>query len=372
LTRSARRARLGAVFGLFALGATLSFAGCATIAGLDQEYREKGGCEAILPPAARGGEDPGGDIDFTVALRQVDLDEQDETPRYGYDLDAKCSCTFDEQSCALPSGFNPDEQICDDARGLDNGTGVALSRVSSFAAAAISSPVLNAGATAGAWSLLVRVRGYAGGPDDDKVEVAVYETPGRPLDPPLWNGADVWPIANTSVLPGSMSPDAPLLVDANAYVRGGILVARLPSLHLLFFGADSRLSFNLASVILSARVEPSGGGYALVEGTIAGRWSLPEVFATLSDFRFNGDEKLCRADIAYLQLKDIFCSAVDIALEPEAGVPGEDGGVPACDAISFGIRFDAEPAKLGAITDPAPPPSNPCGPDLDPIGDRCM
>ncbi len=366
------RARIGAFCVLAGVGAAFGEAGCATLAGLDDDYQPAPVCDPVRPTAAPGVKNVGGDVEFVVAFRKVDLDEDDEAPRIGYDIDGKCSCTIDGQSCAPPSWAEAKDEVCDDPRGLDNATGIALARISDLANGGVTSILINEGSALGQWSVLVRVKGYSGTPDDDQVEVSVYETPGRAAMPPAWDGTDVWPVSNTSVAPGSMNVDAPIRVDPAAYVRGGVLVARIEEFPLLFVAPTVRMPINIVAATLTAKIEPAaGGGYRLNEGTISAKWPIPAVFQALSGLRFGAtaEDKLCRTDVIYLQVRGLFCSEIDILLDPEA--MGAEGGAPQCNAMSFGMGFEAEPIVLGAVTDPAPPPSTMCEAGLDPIDDEC-
>jgi hypothetical protein len=340
--------------------------GCATIAGLDEEFQHAPECNPTVAPAAPSVQNAGDSIEFSTTIRTVDLDEEDDVPRFGYDLDGKCSCTVDGPSCTRPNFVDPKKETCDDARGLDNGAGIALSRVSTLAAGSISSIVVNEGANQGLWSLIIRVRDYSGMPNDDHVKVAIYETPG--LMKPNWDGLDTWPISKATVGP-SGTIDDPVNFDDKAYVHDGILVARIPKGRLVLRAPTAHLPIDLVDLILSAKITPgSGGNWRLVEGTLAGKWSLPALFKDLSQFRYGSDvmKKLCRDDILYLQVKNLFCSATDILDAATAA------GQTECNAISFGMRFDTESIQLGAVADPLPDPPPECDPGYDPTSDTCM
>lgn len=339
--------------------------GCATIAGLDEDFAHADTCNPIVPPSAPTIKNAGDTIEFTAAVRTIDLDEEDDEPRFGFDLDGKCSCKTDGQGCKRPAYIDVKKEICDDERGLDNGTGIALARLNALASGAISSILLNEGATQGYWSLLIRVRGYSGTPNDDQVNVAVYETPG--LTAPKWNGEDIWPVANDTV--GSTGTvDDPLNVDDKAYVHDGVLVARIPKTRLLLRASKLNLPIDLFNLTISAKIaEASAGKWRLTEGTLAAKWSHPALFKGLSEFRYdtNLEKKLCRDDIIYLQVKNYFCSSTDVLEDPAAGESAE------CNAISFGMRFDTESAQLGMVTAPLPPPDPLCNSGFDPITDTC-
>lgn len=339
--------------------------GCATIAGLDEDFAHAPTCTHIVPPSKPSVKNAGDTIEFTSAIRTIDLDEEDDDPRFGYDLDNKCSCTTDGPSCKRPAYIDANKEICDDAQGLDNGTGVALARINTLASGAISSILINEGTTQGAWTLLIRVRNYSGSANDDRVSVAIYETPG--MMAPAWNGTDSWPVSNSTV--GSTGTvDEPLNFDDAAYVRDGILVAHIPKTRLAFRSTRLNLPIDLFDLTVTAKiVEAASGSFRLTEGTVAAKWSHPALFKGLSEFRYdeNLEKKLCRDDIIYLQVKNLFCSSTDILENPGAGENAE------CNAISFGMRFDTEAAQLGMVTAPLPPPDPLCNINFDPISDVC-
>jgi len=338
--------------------------GCATIAGLDEDFQHAPVCDPLVPPTASNVTGAGDDIEFVTAIRTIDLDEEDDTPRFGYDIDGKCTCTLDGPSCKRPAYVDVKKETCDDVRGIDNGAGVAFARINALAAGAISSVLINQGAAQGLWSLLIRVSKYSGTPNDDRVTVALHETPG--MIAPAWNGTDVWPVSNASV-DGSI--DKPIIVDDEAYVRDGLLVARLPGMRMRFRGEQVDLVISAISVTLTARIVDAGGGtFRLTEGTMAGKWTHAALFDALDGFRYGlgGTNKLCRGEIVYIQVKNMFCSATDVR-EAE----GQNDGTEFCDAISLGLRFDTERAALGAIADPAPPPDGSCDPGSEPGSDSC-
>lgn len=352
--------------GIFVGGALVAGLGngCATIAGLDEDFQHAPVCDPLVPTPAPSIDNAGDTTEFTAAIRSVDLDEGDETPRFGFDMDGKCSCTYDGQGCTRPAYVDSKKETCDDPRGIDNGTGVALARINGLAGGAISSILINDGTEQGTWSLLIRVRDYSGTPEDDHVTVAIYETPG--LAGPLWNGMDVWPVSKTSV-GSSGTVDDPIHIDNAAYVHNGELVAHLPTIRLAFRSPTLYLPIELISVTVSGKiVQASAGGFRLTEGTLAGIWTHDLLFKGLSGFRYktNLDSKLCRDDIIYLQVKNYFCSATDVIANPGAGSTE-------CDAVSYGMRFDTESVKLGMVADPLPEPPPACSAGFDPISDKC-
>lgn len=180
---------------LFGVAMAAVPSGCAAISGLNGDYRQGTGgggggggtggtggsapaCNHLVPPLPPVMSNGGGDIDIVTAIRRVDLDEQQSDLLYGFDIDGLCSCTLDEQSCTLPFWVDPKEAVCDDLRGLDNAAGLALAKLNGLSGGSINSVLLNSEIDSGDWSLLFRLRNYNGAPDDDNVELSVYETTG--------------------------------------------------------------------------------------------------------------------------------------------------------------------------------------------------
>jgi len=192
----------------------------------------------------------------------------------------------------------------------------------------------------------------------------VYTTPGiRALGGvPAWMGTDEWPVFR-SALADQVTLDTPAVFDPQAYVSGGVLVGRIARMPLQLRSAIYSLTVTLSQVVISATVEPAEGGYRLKDGTLAGSWGLPDIFQGLSEFRLFG-QPICTDNDEYTSIKPAFCDRVDMRVE---------GGAPEapCDAVSFGLRFLAEPALLyvDPFDDEMVTPA--CEPTLDPMFDTC-
>ena len=309
------------------------------------------------PPAVKG---KGGSVDFTAALRSIDLGEtMASMPKVGLDLDGVCTCPG-PPSCAELSWAEGSH--CDAADGRDNATGQAFSLINTqLQMPIINSALFSQQADSGAWSILLRVRDYDGGDDDDQVEVDVYPTTGLGTKP-TWDGTDTWPVTD-SALVDKTSLDQPVYKDPGAYVSGGVLVAKIPALPLLFVGPGVHLQLDLGEATLSATLVPAdGGGFRLTGGTLAATWKLSSVFADLAGLRVNGNSSLCVGSGYYAIIKQQLCNATDLA--------SSGGSTAPCDALSFGMSFEAWPAVLGAATAVAPL-TNGCPMTTDPTNDAC-
>lgn len=335
------------------------------------------------PPAAA---DPSNeDVEVIVAVRTVDFGEGDLTsgPLVGFDLDGRCSCADDGPTCMTPE---PAKQACDGPQGIDNGI------AELFGAAAIfdesfTSTYHATRADAGAWSILVRIRGYNGEANDNQVQVAMFPSGGLDEDPchdgspPAWDGSDAWPIMSVSLEgpggggggggaggaacgdpePAGYSLENPKYVDDAAYVTNHVLVASLPEAGIALDATGAGI--NLVGGFLTGTLEQVGGAWHLTNGTLAGRWPLADLFGAFSDLGSDGDG-LCTDDSTYQLIRDAICGKRDITAQIS-------GPTATCDAVSFGMAFQAEPAQLGVIYLTDDGGTSSCPPGTDPKEDTC-
>ncbi len=420
-------AGVGSLAGLVALRA-----GCADVLGFEETYHLAPGVGGAGGGTGGGGaggdglcshkrwpppptQSDGGpdDVDFVVAMRTIDFGEGDvgDGPRVGFDLDARCTCLGEEGSCIPPSGSGVD--LCDGPGGIDNGVAAAFNVVVQFYPG-FSTEAQNQGIADGKWSILVRVSGYNGGLHDARVNVAVFPSSGLSKNPcldglvPAWDGADPWPIPHTSLetagsggagggrgggggdgasgggdggasatgggpgqggaggtscdgLPG-YDTDAARFADDNAYVTDGVLVASLPPTGITFTGGGDTTTFVLTAGFLTARINQVGGAWFLRDGLLAGRWPITEVFRFISSLEAN-DQPLCTDTTAYPPIKGLLCAYPDVT----ANIASPTAP---CDAVSFGMRFDAEPAVLGTVYE-AVENESACPRETNPAFDAC-
>lgn len=337
-------------------------------------------CNLVGPPPPPTAPDPGpNDVDVVTAIRSLSYDEAHESeagPNLGYDLDGTCTCLGEESSCAP---FVTPAADCDGPRGRDN----AMSRVFQAASgldSTFSSAHHSDQTESGRWSLLVRVMGYNGQANDDAVVVALYPSSGRDEEPclvdfqPLWDGSDAWPVDAAGVS-GSGSGgaggcgsgglqgydvDDPIFHSEAGFVADQVLVATFPEAAFLWLGTDRVRVSRLTDALLTATLVPQGAQWRLTEGLLAGRWPLADVFASLSWLDI-GNQPLCTDIVVYGLTKDLVCSHSDV---------GGGGTSAPCDALSFGMAFEAHPARIGIVVagDQAP---DGCPPEVDPANDMC-
>ncbi len=359
-------------------------------------------CTSARFPGPPASSDGGGDsVEFVVAFRSIDFGEElietmgsDGRPGLGYDLDGRCTCIEDNEASCVAS---PKDR-CDGYGGIDNSISVLFALAATFSENFRSS-FHSQNAANGEWSILVRVKDYNGLPNDNQVEVSLFTSSGMNEDPclaqnndtvPDWDGSDRWPVMTASLNPlmgaggggggttgsgggvsyacgdddevakGNYSFDSPKFFDGLAYVNNGVLVASLPEAGLVLDGDGGAI--DLTAGFLTGRLRQDAGAWYLDDGVLAGRWAARDAFLAVSGLGSGGT--LCTDDSLYQTLKQAVCDAQDITSQIS-------GPTAPCDAVSFGMGFNAEPAQLGFVYVPAPSNDPVCPPNTDPANDTC-
>ncbi|MCC6897523.1 MAG: hypothetical protein IT377_01035 [Polyangiaceae bacterium] len=330
------------------------------------------GCPLAQPPSPPSGAAPGGDLDVVIAIRQVDFGDQTDSSgptwkHIGYDLDQLCTCTGDTAgSCK-----GPKKTVCDGIDGRDNALGEFLYQIRNvFKITQASSEQLSQKIETGTNTILVRIRGYNGTPNDAEVEVSWYAS--ADFDetnavPPKWDGTDEWSVLATSLLPqagadGGAAYDVahPKYVDKLAYVTNGVLAASLPAGS---FALATDQSIDFTAAFLTAKLTKKGSSYSLEEGVLAGITSVGQVLGALASVKDPvTDKPLCTDNLIYGGVKNLVCGFPDMSV---LGSPSKP-----CDHFSLGIKMRGEPAKLGPVTVNVLDPS-PCAPGKHPKDDSC-
>ncbi len=312
-----------------------------------------GGCTPARPPA-RPASGTGGTTTIVAAISSFEAgDAKDPSlpTTQGYDLDNSCTCPG-PRSCKPTSGTG----ACDYPNGVDNSAGgYFLSLLNVLGSLNSETARIRKGQD----GLLFRVQGYNDQPDDDEVELAVFNSFGLEgvrdagadagIAPRL-DGTDRWTVAAESLLGGA--PYLPIIVDLHAYVRGGVLVSSIA-------GAVRVGPYPLPFVggTLSGRLVKSGPSYGIEDGVVSGRFNAQKLLTSMESVHnpLNPSRYLCGDDLLYLNLRDSLCANLDLVTDTT-----QDGREAPCDAASFSVRFNAAPAVLGEVVDGGPP-KRPCG-----------
>jgi len=341
-----------------------------------------GQCNLKRWPAPPTVQDAGGNLDLVFAMRTIDLGESDLSagPKVGYDLDGVCTCP-EIGSCAGDEKFN--EQRCDGPGGTDNNAARLFASLA-LIQKSLTSENLSKDAEEGDFAVLVRIRNYNGEANDDQVTVSLHPSRGFAQDPcnasnplPAWDGSDRWPISASSVTkvgePGTKvdcevagSPgydiDTPTTMDSNAYINDYRLVANVAEAGLLLPTNDGIVPIKLKQGLVSARLDDSSGSWALVDGSVTGRWPLKAMFGIIGLFT-SDDTPICTDHFLYTLMKNSFCRFVDI--RDDLG-----GATQSCNALSFGWAFGASLAKIGVVLED-PTAQSGCPAETDPANDTC-
>lgn len=325
---------------------------------------DAGPCVLAHAPGPPAQDDPSdaGDLDFVVALHSVDLGLRPDggaPPVLGYDVDGIYTCCMGAPESCQPPVKGPSH--CDQEGGVDDQTGLLLQSV-----VAVTKNFANAGQidqelASGRESILLRVQHYNGQANDTQVATSLYGSDGTALMPdggnvpPKWDGSDVWTIDNSFVLTGADGGIlTPTRFDTHAYVSGGVLVTGLDFPIPLQLGS---FVLQLTGTVVTGRIVPEDGSFGLAEGRLAGRWTAPNIFAWLQSAPNPlGKGPVCKGSSEYTFFKASVCAALDVT-----GASALDRTGAACDSLSAGAGFTADPARMGPVT--MWPPSQPPCPD---------
>jgi hypothetical protein len=344
-------------------------------------------CGATYPDPP-GGQSDGGDTGtIVVAVHTINLGDNGGTPP-GYDLDNTCTCIKGGGESCVGRSTNA-ATYCDAPGGIDDQTLLLVELIqTAIGAGSFGSVFFSQAAGEGHWSLLIEITGYNGEANDPEVQVAIYPSPGYvPSDagvPPQWDGTDAWRISSTSLVTndggtGDLGLDGGTVGDGGivaryqatgAYVSNGTLVASIPQSELIFQGGSSSVfQLELSDGVLTGKLvvhsTPLGEQWSLTNGIIAARWALTDIFDDLASYRDENGAPICTNQVAYDVAKSTICNDADILVN--AAAPKSD----ACDALSFGLGFTADPATLGPIVDAGATPEGGCPPGESPAGDTC-
>jgi len=355
--------------GLLLLLATAPFGwvACNVLFGIDEPtlappkaetgpIGDDSGCGSARWPGAPASDDGGEDRTFVVALKEVSIEVAGDRP-LGFDLDGICTCPG-PGACVpkkpLAAGDAGDAAVhCDEKPG---GRDISLNReVLGLVTKAegFSAKLLNEKLAQGRYGIVAEVRGYNGGQNDRAVEVAVFMSSGVAGDAGAsWDGGgDRWDIDPSSLTSGDAATMVPAYVDKTAYVRDGILVAsKFIGVRLALGAGAESLVLELGQSVVTAKIVPRGTTYGLEEGTIAGRWTTANILRAIAPLNapfIPGNPVMCTpaGKFAYDYVKEGICNAADLS---QSAARDEDR-LADCDAVSFGMRFTAEPASVGGV-----------------------
>lgn len=340
-------------------GASASVSGSSS-SGVSDAGSDAQGCTHALPPDPPSMPGGAGNTTFVVAVHTIDLGDGMKVP--GYDLDDRCTCEGEGRTC-VP--HPPSQMLCDLPNGVDNATARIVREIQT-AYPTFSSAFFSMKADGGDWSLLLRVSGWNGQPDDDAIEVDLYPVAGRPSavgNPPKWDGTDPWPVPVSSLDDGKTITLAKYK-DTHGYVRGNVLYASIPTTTFRMSGGLQTMRLDITGGVITGTIQKVPAGYRVSDGVIAGRWRLSDLFKDISSYRNEKGIPICTTDFVWGTAKGVICDAPDILADV-------GGATLPCDALSLGFGFTADPAQIAATPKPDPMDTNPCPPGADPKNETC-
>ena len=397
---------LGAAFG----------AGCALVLGIEDKpvvIPEEGGVTGEAdaadaaptdlcahrrpPPPPVTDDDEATKATFVVASRSFDFAGANDAGAIGYDLDDSCTCAspVGARHGAGPSCTSTSKS-CDREGGVDN----AAAGLSFITAATSAEKGKDKSVQCGRTALILVIQGYNGMANDTAITLGPVLSPGlqTPHDPPdagekpsdcnadggglpvvyapRWDGTDRWSSDTSFVLPGTAQPKRLL----EGYVRDWTLVARANAgANPLITVALGPFTVESSQALFVAQLEPldadgrplsrSAPGtraktVRISAGQIAVRTSATSVLQALSGLPVETfGARLCPGNPLFKSFKDVICAELDVMKDP-----AQDFGGAACDAISAGVAFVAEPARVQRPDAPLDAGLQPCS-DVPPTCD---
>jgi cysteine-rich repeat protein len=301
--------------------------------------------------------------DIYLGLTQVTLGTAMTAPAsdaLGLDLDGTCTrvpdCPGDSAgSCRAQTKRVPaDASACRD-NALTTLLSVANQITEIGPQFGLSDDRINCGLRSGAFNVLSRIQGYNGRRDDPDVRIDWYAagaskqfetatcSDGSAPAQPVWDRSAHWEVDSSELTEPAAAlarlPDSHVF-DSKAYVRDGVLISRMPDGALLRLngGGSPYHAFALrvhGAFWLGRLGKAQDGSWRMTRGLIAGSTKLDELVQALRETGFcdSGD-----GDLAYSFMLTFIHESADLLGS------GETDPTRACDALSFGIGFEAQQA----------------------------
>lgn len=309
----------------------------------------------MVPEKVETATEPG-NITFVTAIKKIDFGDTDgmDPLNFGYGIDGCCTCSEADKgdkdpceqgkqpACRRPETSPP---ICDNPGGHDNVLGGILKSFKTLPR--LGSRHWTKGLEDGVWSILFKVSGYSGLPNDASVQVRAYvpkplkETTGKA---PNWTGADIWQIPKRCLAEPAPGDDWDIentrYDDYNAYVVNNQLVA---SFSELSFVVIDDYDVKLYGLTMVADIEKYNNLLTLSKITISARWKVQDLLYQLGRIPLE-DQWLCPDHPSYGVVK----SVARMSVESFVGTPTPTSMYK---ALSMGMVLEGRPALLGVITD---------------------
>jgi hypothetical protein len=166
---------------------------------------------------------------------------------------------------------------------------------------------------------------------------------------PQWNGSDSRPVAESSTTAGKAK-----VIFPTAKISGGVLASGDSSAPFVFSVAIGGNSLDLPVHVARIEMTISPDGKTATNGTLSGVIGTEEMIAAMDKVAGAISTTLCGGstlDTIHQTIRQSSDILIDGTQDPNVQ----------CNAISFGIGFDAVAVSVGAIAGPVTPPKDPCG-----------
>ncbi len=174
---------------------------------------------------------------------------------------------------------------------------------------------------------------------------------------PQFDGSDVWPIDQTSLIDPNM-PTSAKCSFANTRIEMGIVrtgIAAEFSFVFSFFFGPSKMIVPIHHVRTTFALAPDGT--SANSGQIGGIIRTEELVQAVANGAAAFDSSFCDPQSPTLQsILNQMRQASDIMQD------GTQDPTKECDGISIGLGFTMKPAQIGPVAPLAPPPPDPCVP----------
>ena len=325
-------------------------------------------------PKPAGDKDVGPIVLAISSMRLGSLNEQGAVDQnawqdMGLDLDGVCTasetCTSEDPppSCKAGASQLPrDGKYCrDNTFGkLEYSAALVPQLAKKYG---LSDDAFNCALCVGHYTFLIRITGYNGEPNDDRIRIDLYPSPGleRPLPwdctqsswstQPCFTPDMPWTVQEEVLAEKRGGPDLPdsKIFSADAYVRDGYLVTQLPDDTLFWFPGYKGLVVAYPirlqrGIVVGKLLEGQDKIWRIEDGVIAGRARQKDV---IDGFRLIG---FCDTnDKDNYELMSTFVNDnLDVLADGRS-----DPNAP-CDAMSMGVTFVARQARAGRTETVAP------------------
>jgi hypothetical protein len=330
-------------------------------------------CFSAKAPSVVDRPGPAGDKDIgsiylaiqSMRIGSLNLDNQLDGNAWkdlGYDLDGLCTGSDTCEGTDSPLSCAPTvPQIATDGNYCRDNTFGRLE----YAAALVpelstkyglSDDQFNCALCVGDYNFVIRISGYNGEANDDRVRVDLYPSPGLEKRLPWDCSKEDWRThpCFTSDLPWTIQKDAltdvhdgpdlgdSTLADPAAYVKDGYLVGQLPPDTLFWFPGYNALvvafPLKLQRATVSGKLTRGPDGvWRLADGIIGGRAKGTDI---VQGFRLMG---FCETDSNYSIMTDFVQKNLDLLAD------GSNDPNTTCDAMSVGLGFTALQAVAGKV-----------------------